>query len=164
MVVRSSPPSPPRRGLGTGFDVASLGAWLSPRSPRYDTCKFCDRHHVLLRLVGGHLDAERRARDLPDRDHPQPAVARSVDRFCVDTGHHWRSRWGKSWPDRWSRQRWIQLNNLVMAGTASALAVAALTHHLSPALACYLRHRRGAVRLRVVGSVAVAAARSGRSR
>jgi MFS family permease len=40
--------------------------------------------------------------------------------------------------DRWSRQRWIQLNNLVMAGTASALAVAALTHHLSPALACYL--------------------------
>lgn len=40
--------------------------------------------------------------------------------------------------DRWSRQRWIQLNNLCMAGTASALAVAALTHHLSPALACYL--------------------------
>lgn len=40
--------------------------------------------------------------------------------------------------DRWSRQRWIQANNLVMAGTASALAVAALSHHLSPALACYL--------------------------
>jgi MFS family permease len=40
--------------------------------------------------------------------------------------------------DRWSRQRWIQLNNLVMAGTASALAIAALTHRLSPALACYL--------------------------
>src|ERR1700677_3747684 len=40
--------------------------------------------------------------------------------------------------DRWSRQRWIQLNNLVMAGTASALAVAALMHHLSPAVACYL--------------------------
>lgn len=40
--------------------------------------------------------------------------------------------------DRWSRQRWIQLNNLVMTGTASALAVAALTHHLSPSLACYL--------------------------
>lgn len=40
--------------------------------------------------------------------------------------------------DRWSRQRWIQLNNLVMAGTASALAVAALSHHLSPSLACYL--------------------------
>jgi MFS family permease len=40
--------------------------------------------------------------------------------------------------DRWSRQRWIQLNNLIMAGTASALAVAALSHHLSPALACYL--------------------------
>jgi MFS family permease len=32
--------------------------------------------------------------------------------------------------DRWSRQRWIQLNNLFMAGTASALAVAAVTHHL----------------------------------
>jgi MFS family permease len=40
--------------------------------------------------------------------------------------------------DRWNRQRWIQGNNLVMAGTASALAVAALTPHLSPALACYL--------------------------
>src|ERR1019366_2310020 len=40
--------------------------------------------------------------------------------------------------DRWSRQRWIQLNNLLMAGTASALALAALTHHLSPSLACYL--------------------------
>lgn len=40
--------------------------------------------------------------------------------------------------DRWSRQRWIQLNNLCMAGTASALAVAALTHHLSPELACFL--------------------------
>ncbi len=40
--------------------------------------------------------------------------------------------------DRWSRQRWIQANNLVMACTASALAVAALTHHLSPSLACYL--------------------------
>ncbi len=40
--------------------------------------------------------------------------------------------------DRWSRQRWIQLNNLLMAGTASALALTALTHHLSPSLACYL--------------------------
>ncbi len=40
--------------------------------------------------------------------------------------------------DRWNRQRWIQLNNLVMAGTASALAVAALTRHLSPSIACYL--------------------------
>ena len=40
--------------------------------------------------------------------------------------------------DRWSRQRWIQLNNFVMACTASALAVAALTHRLSPSLACYL--------------------------
>jgi MFS family permease len=40
--------------------------------------------------------------------------------------------------DRWSRQRWIQCNNFVMACTASALAVAALTHHLSPSLACYL--------------------------
>lgn len=40
--------------------------------------------------------------------------------------------------DRLSRQHWIQLNNLCMAATASTLAVAALTHHLSPALACYL--------------------------
>jgi MFS family permease len=45
--------------------------------------------------------------------------------------------------DRWSRQRWIQLNNLIMAATASALAVAALTHHLSPALACYLAVAEG---------------------
>jgi MFS family permease len=40
--------------------------------------------------------------------------------------------------DRWNRQHWIQANNLVMATTASALAVAALTHHLTPQLACYL--------------------------
>jgi MFS family permease len=40
--------------------------------------------------------------------------------------------------DRWSRQRWIQFNNFIMACTASALAVAALTHHLTPELACYL--------------------------
>lgn len=40
--------------------------------------------------------------------------------------------------DRWSRQRWIQANNLVMALSASALASAALTHHLTPRLACYL--------------------------
>jgi MFS family permease len=40
--------------------------------------------------------------------------------------------------DRISRQRWIQANNLVMALTASALATAALTHHLTPQLACYL--------------------------
>jgi MFS family permease len=40
--------------------------------------------------------------------------------------------------DRWNRQRWIQSNNLVMAATASALAVAALSHHLTPRLACYL--------------------------
>ncbi|MEO9180121.1 MAG: MFS transporter, partial [Acidimicrobiales bacterium] len=40
--------------------------------------------------------------------------------------------------DRWSRQRWIQANNLMMALSASVLATAALTHHLSPQLACYL--------------------------
>ena len=40
--------------------------------------------------------------------------------------------------DRVSRQRWIQANNLVMALTASALASAELTHHLTPELACYL--------------------------
>lgn len=40
--------------------------------------------------------------------------------------------------DRVVRQRWIQANNLVMALTASALATAALTHHLTPQLACYL--------------------------
>lgn len=40
--------------------------------------------------------------------------------------------------DRWSRQRWIQANNLVMALSASVLATAALTHRLSPQLACYL--------------------------
>ena len=45
--------------------------------------------------------------------------------------------------DRYSRQRWIQGNNLVMAATASALAVAELTHHLSPELACYLAIAEG---------------------
>lgn len=40
--------------------------------------------------------------------------------------------------DRWNRQHWIQANNFVMALSASALALAALTHHLSPSLACYL--------------------------
>jgi len=36
--------------------------------------------------------------------------------------------------DRWNRQRWIQANNLIMAGTASALATLTLTGHLSPRL------------------------------
>jgi MFS family permease len=40
--------------------------------------------------------------------------------------------------DRVVRQRWIQANNLVMALSASALATAELTHHLTPQLACYL--------------------------
>lgn len=40
--------------------------------------------------------------------------------------------------DRMSRQRWIQINNLVMAMTAGVLATAELTHHLHPELACYL--------------------------
>ena len=40
--------------------------------------------------------------------------------------------------DRWNRQHWIQANNLVMALTAGSLAVAELTHRLSPGLACYL--------------------------
>jgi MFS family permease len=45
--------------------------------------------------------------------------------------------------DRYSRQRWIQFNNLIMATTASALAVAELTHHLSAPLACYLAVAEG---------------------
>ena len=45
--------------------------------------------------------------------------------------------------DRVVRQRWIQANNFVMALTASALATAALTHHLSPQLACYLAIAEG---------------------
>jgi MFS family permease len=40
--------------------------------------------------------------------------------------------------DRWSRQRWIQLNNFFMAVNASILATAALSHHLTPQLAVYL--------------------------
>ncbi len=40
--------------------------------------------------------------------------------------------------DRWNRQRWIQANNVVMTATATTLAIAGLTHHLSPKLACYL--------------------------
>ena len=45
--------------------------------------------------------------------------------------------------DRYSRQRWIQFNNLVQAASASALAIAELTHHLSPPLACYLAVAEG---------------------
>jgi MFS family permease len=45
--------------------------------------------------------------------------------------------------DRWNRQRWIQANNLVMAATATTLAIAGLTHHLSPELACYLAFVEG---------------------
>lgn len=45
--------------------------------------------------------------------------------------------------DRYSRQRWIQFNNLIMAATASALAIAELTHHLSAPLACYLAIAEG---------------------
>jgi MFS family permease len=45
---------------------------------------------------------------------------------------------GGVFSDRFSRQRWIQANNFVMAITASTLAVAEITHHLSLQLACYL--------------------------
>jgi MFS family permease len=45
--------------------------------------------------------------------------------------------------DRVVRQRWIQANNLIMALTASTLATAALTHHLTPQLACYLAIAEG---------------------
>lgn len=40
--------------------------------------------------------------------------------------------------DRGDRRRFIQVNNLVMAASASALAYAEVTHHLSPSLACAL--------------------------
>lgn len=40
--------------------------------------------------------------------------------------------------DRWNRQRWIQANNMVMTATATTLAIAGFTHHLTPELACYL--------------------------
>ena len=45
--------------------------------------------------------------------------------------------------DRFSRQRWIQVNNLIQAAAASTLAVAELTHHLSAPLACYLAVAEG---------------------
>lgn len=45
--------------------------------------------------------------------------------------------------DRWSRERWIQINNLLMTGTSGTLAVLELTHHLSPAVACYLAIAEG---------------------
>jgi MFS family permease len=34
--------------------------------------------------------------------------------------------------DRWSRQRWIQINNFILALCASALTLLAFTHHLTP--------------------------------
>jgi len=61
--------------------------------------------------------------------------------------------------DRVVRQRWIQANNLVMALSASALATAGLTHHLSPQLACYSPSST-ALQLSVVGGVAVVVATS----
>lgn len=45
---------------------------------------------------------------------------------------------GGVFADRLNRQRWIQANNVVMALTASMLALAALTHRLTPLMACYL--------------------------
>jgi MFS family permease len=45
--------------------------------------------------------------------------------------------------DRVKRERWIQLNNLILAGTAIALACAELTHHLHPLLACVLAIAEG---------------------
>ena len=40
--------------------------------------------------------------------------------------------------DRWSRQRWIQFNNLIMALCATTLATLYYTHHLSPHLVLVL--------------------------
>ncbi len=40
--------------------------------------------------------------------------------------------------DRWNRQRWIQINNVVMAVAAALLATAEFTGHLSPTTACAL--------------------------
>jgi MFS family permease len=45
--------------------------------------------------------------------------------------------------DRISREKWIQLNNLIQALAAAALAVAELLHHLSPLLACLLAIAEG---------------------
>ena len=45
--------------------------------------------------------------------------------------------------DRWSRQRWIQINNLAMASTATTLALCEVSHHLTPQLACYLALAEG---------------------
>jgi MFS family permease len=45
--------------------------------------------------------------------------------------------------DRYSRQRWIQMNNLTQAAAAGALAILELTHHLSAPLACYLAIAEG---------------------
>ena len=45
--------------------------------------------------------------------------------------------------DRMPRERWIQINNAIQALSAIALAVAELTHHLSPLLACTLAIAEG---------------------
>jgi MFS family permease len=45
--------------------------------------------------------------------------------------------------DRMPREKWIQINNLVQALSAAALAVAELLHHLSPGLACTLAIAEG---------------------
>jgi len=40
--------------------------------------------------------------------------------------------------DRWNRQRWIQVNNTLMALSSGTLAILEMTHHLHPAYAVYL--------------------------
>jgi len=45
--------------------------------------------------------------------------------------------------DRMERERWIQINNVLQALAAFALAIAELTHHLSPVLACVLAIAEG---------------------
>ena len=87
-----------------------------------------------------------------------------LDRLGVDPGAH-RLRRSAAWsPTAGAVSAGSSSNNLVMAVTASALAIAALTHHLSPSLACYLAIAEGLCSLRVVGGVAVAAARPRRPR
>src|SRR5580658_8163960 len=106
-----------------------MGGNRLPRS--LTTPKFCPGDDLIIRVVGGYLDAERGAGHLSHRDHQKSPVVRTFNSLGLDARHHRLT-------DRWSRQRWIQLNNFVMACTASALAFAALTHHLTPELACYL--------------------------
>ena len=120
------------------------------------------RDHLVVRVVGGHVDAERGARDLSHRDHPKSALAGAVDGIGVDAGDHRFARWrGRRRPLEPPAMDPAQQLRHGLHGECAGDSGA----HSSPLSFARLlpRRRRGALQLGVVGRVAVAAARPRRS-